>query len=103
MRHLGPFTPAAILPEQFVNRLRPEPPPEHRLLIAILEDAITCFQKGYASDDRHNRRLFCEAEEWIMSEQYHGPFSFEHVCSILGLDPCSVRCSLRRKQASAER
>jgi hypothetical protein len=71
--------------------------PEQRLLIAILEDAIQCFEKHSPTDIRYASRLFREAEEWIMSEQYHGPFSFEHICSILGLEPGAVRHSLRRE------
>ena len=89
------FTPAAVTPEQ-MDGCRAAPSPEQRLLIAILDDAINCFQKYCPADDRHGNRLFREAEEWIMSEQFHGPFSFEHICSVLGLDPAAVRCSLRR-------
>jgi len=97
MLNAGLFSPAVIMPEQFADGMRAERPPEHRLLVAILEDAISCFEKHRAATDRQNRRLFSEAADWIMSERYHGPFSFEYVCSILGIDAGGVRSSLRRK------
>lgn len=86
------------------NILRPQvdprhaPLPEQRLLIAILEDALTCFEKNYPSDPSHANRLFRDAKAWIMSEQ-SGVFSFEHICSVLGLDPDAVRSRLRRRGA----
>jgi hypothetical protein len=91
-------SPARIL-EPLVDGPRLAPSPERRLLIAILEDAITCFEKNHPADSRHANRMFREAQEWIMSEQYDGPFSFENICSVLGLDPDAVRRSLRREPA----
>ena len=91
-RRRGPFVPAAIMPAQLADRMRGQPPPEQRLMIAILADAVDCFQS-------RDRRLCREAEEWIMSDRYAGPFSFQHICSILQLDPTAVRDTLRRKQA----
>jgi AraC-like DNA-binding protein len=75
--------------------------PERRLMIAVLEDAIACFEKYYLPPPRHGNRLFREAEEWIMNDHYHAPFSFEHICSVLGLEPTAVRRQLR--EAVAER
>jgi hypothetical protein len=91
------LTPVAILPQQFADGLRGAQAPEQRLLIALLEDAIRCFEKYCAATDGHSRRLFREAQEWIMLERDCRPFSFEHVCSVLGLDPYAVRRSLQRR------
>jgi hypothetical protein len=91
------FTPAAIMPEPLADGSPMASSPERRLLLAILEDAIVCFQKNYPRSPADGNRAFREAEEWIMSERYDGPFSFEHICSVLGLDPSAVRCRLRLK------
>lgn len=67
-------------------------------MIAILEDAIDCFEKYYGARGTNGHRIFREVEEWLMTEPCR-PFSFEHICSVLKLDPCAVRRTLLRKQA----
>ncbi len=88
--------PDLILPTQFFA-LRRHPPAqgERRLVLAILEDAINCFQTYIFASRNRNRRLFREAESWLMSENEE-PFSYEHVCAILGLEPTYVRSGLQR-------
>jgi hypothetical protein len=86
-----------LAPSQFFENLRrraSKRSSETRLLIAVLRDAVDCFQKNTPNADRH----FKEAEEWIMSEseQSDARLSFEYVCSVLDLDPESVRSGLRR-------
>ena len=53
------------------------------LMLAVLEDAIACFESTNAS-------LVQEAEEWINSND-DGIFSFNNVCETLGLDPDRLR------------
>lgn len=67
---------------------------EWQLLVALLQDAVECFQKNALTGGRH----FEEAEHWIMeeSETSGAALSFEYVCSVLDLDPEEVRQSLRR-------
>ncbi len=89
-RPLGALSSAIILPEQLFTTPRMQPPPEQRLLIAILEDAINCFLG-------HDQRRSREAEGWIMAERPSRPFSFEHICAVLGLDSSAVRRTLRRR------
>ena len=76
---------------------------EYRLLLAILEDAVRSFQCHAQATDRRGRRLFAEAERWIMHEDARGPvdpkargFSFEYVCAVVGLDANYVREGLQR-------
>lgn len=71
---------------------------EIQLLIAVLQDAVECFQKNALSGDRH----FEEAEHWIMgrSGKSDALLSFEYVCSVLDLDPESVRQGLHRWRAA---
>ena len=95
---LGAFSPTIVLPEQMDPGSRMQASPEQRLLIAILEDAVYCFQKYYHARNTAGRRLFRDAERWLMTESGH-PFSFEYICFVLGLDPSAVRHGLERKQA----
>ena len=72
-------------------------PPELRLLLAILEDAIHCYRKHLFATNRRRRRLFEEAEGWLMShDAVELPFSFEHVCVVVGLNPSYVRRVIRK-------
>ena len=48
--------------------------PEKRLMLAILEDAINCFQDNLLAQDVRNSRLFHEAEEWIVEADSDGVF-----------------------------
>ena len=75
------------------NNVRPEwgGEPEHLLVLAVLEEAIHCYQKYLLATKRRPRRLFREAEEWIMSSDSNLPFSFENICMVVGLDPSYVR------------
>ena len=69
---------------------------ERRLLIAVLEDALHCFQKYAFAVDARSQRLFREAEEWFMQPDTGAAFTFEYICETRGLDPESVRSGLRR-------
>ena len=78
---------------------------EYQLLVAVLDDAVQCFQKYLGAKSRRQRRLFNDAEAWIMrAHEGSGPaaadappsFSFEYVCDTLGIDANDVRERLRR-------
>lgn len=68
--------------------------PEKELLLAILEDAIHCFQKYCFAEDPAGRALFQEAQTWITQTGDDWIFSFENVCELLGLDPQYLRRGL---------
>lgn len=70
--------------------------PEKTLMLAVLEDAIFCFQKYLFAQDKGERRLFCEAQDWILEEDKDWPFSFETICEVLGIDPNYLRQGLLR-------
>ena len=61
------FQPDALLAAQYFDtfRRKVQIQPERRLLIAVLEDAIFCFQKYISSRERRGKTLFREAEDWI--------------------------------------
>ena len=65
--------------------------PERVLMLAILQDAITCLQKYVAFGSRGNRRLFDEAKDWIESDNSEWLFSFNNVCEAVGLNPRYLR------------
>jgi hypothetical protein len=90
--------PATMLPAQLYTNLGPDASlvPEKRLLLAVLEDAVVTFQRYAVDQGRRGRRLFREAEEWVVSEEASWPCSFRNICDVLGLDPSYLRHGLRR-------
>ena len=40
--------------------------PEKRLMLAVLEDAINCFQVNVMARSGRRKKLFNESEDWIM-------------------------------------
>jgi hypothetical protein len=85
--------------------------PERKLLEAVLEDAIQCWQacavvarvwrvSGYSSMGKRQREYF-EADFWFFGEYDNAPlFSFQKICDCLGLDPDFIRRRLREWRAS---
>jgi len=95
IRHM--FEPDTLLPEQFFSLLSRKPlQGEKRLLLAMLEDAVHCFQTYLLARKPHERRLFQEAEEWIDSKDSQWFFSFENICEILGIHPGRLRDALKQ-------
>lgn len=90
----------AILPETEVENalLCRETPlkPEKRLMLAVLEDTVACFQKYVLAQDPRGKSLLREAEEWILEEDSDWLFCFENICETLGLDREYLREGLLR-------
>ena len=68
--------------------------PERRLMLAVLSDAIECFQKYAAASTRKGRKLFTNAEKWITSRDASWPYSFEHICDVLNINANYLRIGL---------
>jgi len=68
--------------------------PEEQLMLAILEDAVFCFQKYLFADDHKGRALFEDTERWIVEEDGGWFFSFTNICEVLGIDPAYLRSGL---------
>mgnify|MGYP002150125217 CR=1 FL=1 len=64
--------------------------------VAVLEDAIDCFQKYAHTSDLRGRQLFAESYEWIMSPDKRWLFSFENICQIVDMNPDYIRQGLSR-------
>jgi hypothetical protein len=65
--------------------------PERRLLIAILSDAVDCYQKNLQAHSAKQRRLCREAESWMLSDDQDWVFSFRNICDALGVDADALR------------
>jgi len=93
---LALFQPDILIRDQFVatymRRFHLEP--EKTLMLAVLQDAVICFQDNLAATDKRKRRLFLEAEEWIMEEDTNYLYSFENICDSLGFSPSYLRRGL---------
>lgn len=90
------FQPDVLLPAQFFAAMRKRVPkePEYRLIVAVLEDAIDCFQKHLFARDAKARQLFEDASEWIAADDRQWPYSFTSICDILNLNPEYIRKGL---------
>jgi hypothetical protein len=87
------FQPDLLLPSQFFTALRgrSQGDGQRRLMIAVLEDAIECFQKYVDAEDSRGRQLGTEAEEWFLTDDPKWLFSFTNVCETLDLNPAFLR------------
>jgi hypothetical protein len=92
------FQPDSLLPVQYFENFRRKvhTEPEKRLLLAVLEDALACYQKHFSSRGGRGMRLFRETEEWIFREDSTRPFSFTNICEVVGFDPQYIRNGLRK-------
>ena len=90
--------PEVLLPSQFYerNKHRSILEGERRLMLAVLEDAVSCFQKYAGATRPRNKRLFQEAEDWFMDEDGSWVFSFEAICAVLDINPEYFRGRLQR-------
>src|SRR5512142_2341993 len=90
------FQPDTLLPAQYFANFRAKNwlAPEKKLMLAVLEDALHCYQRNLFARGARQRKLFEDAEGWIFETNGDGLFSFAHVCEILGMDPSFVRRNL---------
>jgi|ERR671924_1245077 hypothetical protein len=70
--------------------------PEKRLLYAVLEDAVQCFQRFANATSRKEKQLFQDAADWFFEREDNKVFSFEFVCEVCGFDADFLRMGLRR-------
>jgi hypothetical protein len=85
-----------LMPSQYYAA--PATTPHHRLLLAILEDAIRCFQNNLDAKTIRRRRLFRETEYWLFETKDAGFMSCRTVCESLGISAGALRRSLREWQ-----
>ena len=73
--------------------------PEKLLLLALLEDALSCYRKYLFARTAKRQTEFREAEEWIFDTEDARFVSFENVCGVLGIEPSYLRRGLREWKA----
>jgi hypothetical protein len=59
-----------------------------------LEDALHCYFTNVQMRTRREKKIFAETEEWFFSAENEGIFTFENICSLLGIDPDYIRRGL---------
>ena len=64
-------------------------------MLAVLEDAIDCFQKYAHAHDPRGAQIFQESREWVDSDDRAWLFSFENICDTLEINADYVRRGLR--------
>jgi hypothetical protein len=97
-RALAVFQPDILVTVQYLStyRRRFHLQPEQLLMLAVLEDAVVCFQDNLTAVTPRKRALFREAEEWILNDDNSYLFSFDNICEGVALDPSYVRRGLIR-------
>ncbi len=97
--------PEVVLPEQFfAGACRDRRQGEHRLMAAILDDAVFTFCMPEVARARGGYRAVREAGDWIESSDRSWTFSFERICDALDLDAEYIRRGVRElKQRSRRR
>lgn len=90
------FQPDTIAPAEYFDGFKRKTPlePERELVLALLEDAVLCFQKHWKSTREKERRLFTDAENWLFGDDRDWALSFLNVCDLLGLEPGFLRKGL---------
>jgi len=91
------FEPDVLLPAQFFAAFRRAGGLERErlLMLAVLEDAVDCYQKHAHTRDPRGQQIFDEAREWVESDDRSWLFSFENICDTLEINADYVRRGLR--------
>ena len=97
------FEPDILNDGAFQRNIRRTLTPERRLLIAILADAVDCYQKNLGARSARGRRLCREAEHWLLDDDQTWVFSFRNICDALGVDAQATREQARGWRAQAMR
>jgi len=96
----------AILPSQYNDLIRRRSfalDGEHRLMWAVLEDAIGSYLANRACATAKQQRAFAEAKAWFQraADERRGVFAFESICDFLAIDSAKLLKGLRSIRANA--
>lgn len=98
----SPFEPDVLLPEQCFPGPGHAIERESLLMLAILEDALQCYQQNARARDPRARQAFAEAADWLASSDRSWLFSFESICDALEIDADALRHALRERSLRRE-
>ena len=95
---LAVFQPDILIPAQYLStyQRRFHLDPERVLMLAVLQDAIVCFQEYLGADCKRKVTLYMDAEQWLFDGDRSYLFSFENICEALGFDAAYLRQGLLR-------
>jgi hypothetical protein len=91
------FEPDAILTVQYYSMFKSSQyrDPERRLMVAILEDAVSCLSMNLRRCNVRKRKQYEAAQQWVTTEEdSEWIFSFRNICEVLGMDPSYLRRGL---------
>jgi hypothetical protein len=90
------FEPEGVLPAQMSWGARCDGNTSgvRALMLAILEDAVLCIERGRRRRHWRTRQLAAEAETWMSSDCREWLFSFASICDVLGIDADALRVRL---------
>ena len=97
------FEPDTVLPAQFYAMFKSSQyrEPERRLMVAILEDAVSCLSADLHQCNPRQKKQYEEAKHWVTTdEESEWIFSFKNICEVLGMDPGYLRRGLIRSKTS---
>jgi len=73
------------------------------LMLAILEDARLCLERGRRRRHPRTRELAAETESWVRSDSREWLFSFASICDVLGIDVDAARRRLLNSEPEGSR
>jgi len=86
-----------VLPSQFIaiNHTAAEISPEHKLMVAVLEDALRTWQRRHLKAGTRSFRQQQEAHVWLFADNLPVRLTLHDVCEALQLDVSWLRSRLR--------
>jgi hypothetical protein len=83
----------SLSPDQFhdVWNGTSSPSAESRLAFAVLEQTLKDLDKYRHATADEPRRLYCQAEAWVQSNDRRWPYSFVNLCEILKVPSSRLR------------
>jgi len=100
---LAVFQPDILIPAQYLAtyQRRFHLDPELGLMLAVLQDAIVCFQEHLGATCKRKKALYQDAEQWLFNRDRSYLFSFENICEALGFEADYLRQGLIRWKNAA--
>jgi len=100
---LAIFQPDVLIESQYQSTQTRQLPmdPERVLMLAVLRDAVSCYQDYVGARHKPKRLMHLEAEQWIIDRDRSYMFSFDNLCEALGYDPDYMRAGLQRWKETA--
>jgi hypothetical protein len=75
--------------------------PQYKL--TLIEGALMTLRVGLRSTSPELRRSCREVERWMNNRESDSPFSFESICTTVGVDPAYIRLVLKQLKRHAIR